>query len=346
MLSQHKKLVAILLIAMFLVSNSFISVARAVSLTDASDTLSTSNISAVATHSISFTTSIALGVNDYFLISLPASSGFGDILETNITCPANTARSAISTSTAKCTATGNVAAGAQAITISGVANPPSPGPQIISAYSYASTTLEMESADMVVAIINNVTMSASVPSTLTFSVGPVASGTVINTATTSRDSATTSIDFGQLQAGTSTTLGQELKVTTNATYGFTVTVEENAPLTSNSGAVIDSFKDGTPPGSPLPWDHPSGTLGATTTYGHMGFTTDDSSLSDGDPFSGGGFTGFSGASAKEVMYSSGPSDGTTPGIGKAQVAYRVEITGLQEAGDYTNVITYIVTPAY
>lgn len=337
---------AILLVALLLVSNSFISVARAVSLTDASDTLSTSNISAVATHSVSFTTSVALGVDDYFLVSLPPSAGFGDILAAAITCPANTTNSAVGTSTAKCTATGAVAAGVQAITIANVANPPTPGPQTIQAFSYASTSILWENADMVVAIISSVTMSASVPSTLTFSIGPVASGTVINTATTSRDSATTTIDFGQLQTGTTTTLGQEIRVTTNATFGFTVTVEQDDVLRSSSGATIDSFKDGAPPGAPIPWEPPSGSIGATSTYGHMGLTTNDSSLSGGNPYAAGGFAGFSGSSTKEIMYNNGPADGSTPSIGLARVAYRVEITGLQEAGDYSNTLTYIVTPAY
>lgn len=338
---------AILTIAAVLcVSNSFISIAQAVSLTNASDTLSTSNISVTATHTINFTTSIPLGTGDYFLVALPGGVGFGDIISTAITCPASTTRSVLSTSTAKCTATAAVPAGAQVITITGIANPPIPGPQTINAFSYASTSLVLESADMVVAIINSVTMSASVPSTLTLSIAPVSTGTVINTATTSGASATTSINFGSLQVGTTTTLGQEIRVTTNATYGFTVTVQENQPLTSATGATIDSFKDGAPPGSPTPWSSPSATLGATSTYGHMGLTTSDSSLSGGNPYANGGFSGFNGSVAKEIMYNNGPADGTTPGVGKAQVAYRVEISALQEAGDYSNIVTYIVTPTY
>lgn len=300
----------------------------------------------MANHTINFTTSIALGVDDYFLITIPATVGFGSITGPAISCPLNTTASAPSTSTAKCTATGIVAAGAQTITISSIANPAVAGPQIINANNYASTTVSREDADMVVAIINNVTMSASVPSTLTFSVSPVATGTVVNNATTTGGSATTSINFGNLQISTSTTMGQELRVTTNATYGFTVTVEQNNNLTANSGATIDSFRDGTPPGAPIPWEPPASTLGATSTYGHMGLTTNDSSLSSGNPYNNGAFTGFSGSSTREVMYSNGPADGSTPGVGKVQVAYRIAITGLQEAGDYTNTITYIATPVY
>jgi len=46
------------------------------------------------------------------------------------------------------------------------------------------------------------------------------------------------------------------------------------------------------------------------------------------------------------MYNGGPSDGTTDHVGVTQVAYSVRITSLQEAGDYTNTLTYICTPTY
>ena len=48
----------------------------------------------------------------------------------------------------------------------------------------------------------------------------------------------------------------------------------------------------------------------------------------------------------EVMYHTGPSDGTTPDKGLTQVAYTAEISTLQEAGDYENTLTYICTPQY
>jgi hypothetical protein len=48
----------------------------------------------------------------------------------------------------------------------------------------------------------------------------------------------------------------------------------------------------------------------------------------------------------EVMYNGSPSDGSTQNVGLAKVAYRVQISALQEAGDYTNTLTYTVTPTY
>jgi hypothetical protein len=46
------------------------------------------------------------------------------------------------------------------------------------------------------------------------------------------------------------------------------------------------------------------------------------------------------------MYHNGPSDGLTADIGTTTVAYTVGITALQEAGDYSNTLTYICTPTY
>ncbi len=349
-MKKHKKLVAMLVITILLVSNTFVSKAKAVSLINASDRLSTSNVGSLANHTITFTSSVALGTGDYFLITIPGSSGFGSIATSSITCPVNSTSSSFATTTARCVATGVVAAGVQTITIANIANPITPGSQTISAFNYASTSVVREDADMVVAIISNVVMSASVPSTLTLTIAPVATNTLINNASTTGASATTSIGFGNLVAGTSSIIGQELRVTTNATYGFTVTAQQNQPLTSAGGSTIDSFATGTPPANPIAWQAPTGILAATSTYGHMGFTVDDSSLSTGNPYNvgtgGDRWMGFTGTTTKEVMYSTGPADGTTQGIGVAKVAFRVQVTGLQEAGDYTNTITYIATPTY
>jgi len=42
----------------------------------------------------------------------------------------------------------------------------------------------------------------------------------------------------------------------------------------------------------------------------------------------------------------GPVNGATVGVGTTTVAYKLAITDLQEAGDYSNTLTYICTPTY
>lgn len=342
-MQTKKKLVAILSIASLLMSGTLINPAKAASLSNASDTLSTSNLNTSATHTVKFNTNQALSVGDYFQVVLPAD--FGDVLQANISCPAGTNPTAQNTETARCTATAGIATGTITISISGVTNPSYAGSQTIIAGSYASGGSAKETANLMVAIIDSVVMNASVPSTLNFVVAPVASGTSINGIVTTNESATTSVNFGTLAVGNSAVMGQELKVTTNATYGYSVTVQQNQALTNAAGATIDSFDNGVVPGAPIAWNNPTGTLGSTATYGHMGFTTDDADLSVRD-FTSSKWFGFSGTSPVEVMYNNGPADGSTQSKGLAKVAYRLHITALQEAGDYTNTLTYIATPSY
>jgi hypothetical protein len=84
------------------------------------------------------------------------------------------------------------------------------------------------------------------------------------------------------------------------------------------------------------------------TYGHLGLTTSDDTMSGGDPdlFAGSKFTGFDGVTPVAVLYHNGPSDGGTDGKGYADVAYEVQISAMQEAGDYSNTLTYICTPQF
>ena len=56
--------------------------------------------------------------------------------------------------------------------------------------------------------------------------------------------------------------------------------------------------------------------------------------------------GLTGTAPLEVMSHNGPVYGGTTGSGLARVAYTIEIKTLQEAGDYSNVLTYVVTPKF
>jgi len=82
------------------------------------------------------------------------------------------------------------------------------------------------------------------------------------------------------------------------------------------------------------------------TYGHFGLTSDDSTLSDSDPFGASLYKGFNNTDPIEVMYNSGPADGLTTDVGTTTVAYTVEINAMQESGDYANTLTYVCTPTY
>ena len=204
-----------------------------------------------------------------------------------------------------------------------------------------------DAADTRIAIISSVTMTAIVDTNLTFTIAGVASSSMINGDTTSTSTSATAIGFGVISVGTSSIAAQDITVATNAFNGFSVTITENQDLTSANGANINAFKDNEAvTGAPVAWTTPAGTLGVTETYGHMGVTSEDSSLPT-DAFGTSLYAGLTATSTRTVLYHNAVADGTTDNIGKTRVGYRVQVTALQEAAvDYNNVITYVCTPIF
>lgn len=202
-------------------------------------------------------------------------------------------------------------------------------------------TSDDDSGSTRVAIVDNVTVTASVDTTFTFTVDGVAGGLTVNGTTTGASSTATTIDFGELVANTASTAAQDLTVVTNAANGFTVTVTSDGQLSSTNGADIDGFRNGNFDSTPVPWESPSATIGAEETYGHWGLTSDDS-----DYFGSGEYVSAS-TTPVEIFAHTGPTDGSTTGEGTTRVGYTAEISALQEAAnDYTATLTYVATPVF
>lgn len=328
-------------------------------ISDAKDTISESNINDTATHVFTFTTGSTTPDTGYIDIDFPAD--FGNVTAGgNIVCSSGTA-SAPDTETARCTAgVGGIAAGALTVTVSNVTNPSSEGVQYIEITNYgAGGTPILERVTVAVYIVRNVWMTARVDSTLNFVVSGLDGGSdTVNGLTCTATSTATSTPFGTLPVGTPVNVCQQLNVTTNADDGFVVTVEEDQELTSDSGSNINSFNNspnGTGSTTAQAWTSPDNDLDMYHTYGHMGLTSDDADLNSlggfnsfasGDTDGALQFAGLNSTDPMEVMQHDGPSDGTTQNVGTARVLYRAEIASLQEAGDYENTLTYIVTPQY
>ena len=323
--------------------------ARAASLTFVSDTLSDSRPGIVADHTVDFTTGVALVATDYIEVVFPGA--FGDVGTS--TCPANTELST-STRTIKCTAIGAVGAGALRLSISDIVNPSATTTYNIDIATKNVANAEIESAQIAVAIMTGVTVTASVPATLTFSITGLNPGVDVNGVSTTGTSTYNEISFGTLTVNATSTIGQQLAVATNADNGYSVTVQQSRNLTSDNGADIDAFVDGQGATSSvgLGWTDPSNNINNPDTFGHFGFTSEDASLSGANDFGTALYKGFDNyltadpVRAIEVMYHNGPSDATSTHIGVTQVAYSVKVTALQEAGDYTNTLTYICTPEF
>lgn len=345
-----------LLSFMSLLSTVITSVSAA-SLTNVSDTLSDAGVSDTATHTIVFVTqnTINSGATGQITVTFDEAGGSFDLNSVSaddITCPTgvNWGTKATSANSITCgNPDGNYNPATTTIVVADIDNPGSTGSyQIDIETSNDGGSTVLDNGSTMVAIVDDVTVSATVEATLTFEIAPTSSATIDGVATTDvgATSSTSSLQFGILSPGASKTLAQQLSVITNAVEGYTVTVQQDGDLQSAAGDDIDTFIDGSA-ATATSWASPSATLGDEDTYGHFGVTYDDDTMSSaGLAYGDGEYRGLDGTNPAEVMYHDGPADGQTADKGKANAAYTIEITNLQEAGDYTNTLTYVCTPTY
>ncbi len=232
-----------------------------------------------------------------------------------------------------------------------IVNPVAEGSYVVSIGGTMTDT-----GDTRVAIIDDVTVTAAVDTIFSFSINGVAGGKTVNddVTTTFASSTATTVPFGIIAPDTPKLMAQELRVDTNALNGFSVSVFADQTLTAGNGATIDPYIDGSELEVPDTWNGPAGTLGLTDTYGHWGLTSDDDvvSSSTAPGLWGSGIANYVGNfinNPVEVFYNNTPVefDQGGMGVGSTTVAYKVEISNLQEAAkDYTATLTYIATPVF
>jgi len=337
--------------------------AKAADMSYIKDTISDSDPSASANHTIEFVSAEGIEAGETIVITFP--SGFDlstigeediDLLEDGVN-EAATGWSVGTTSTAITLTMGTASIATSATTSiligTHATNEGSPDSQIGNhasegAYTVSITAGAAATGETVIVIMSNVDVTASVDTVFTFAVAGVGAGVSVNGETTTGVTSSTSIPFGKLENGTATTSAQMLTVNTNASNGYTVTVQSDGDLQSTTGGIIDNFTNGSDAAAPTAWAVPSGDIGDATTWGHWGVTTDDASMASysGDDFAANEFVAAS-TSARVVMEHTGPAGGTGVGVGTTTVAYKVQITSLQEAGDdYSTTLTYIATPTF
>ena len=342
---------------------------QAAALTNISDTLTDSDLSAVSDHTFAFTTIAALDASDTIVLSFdPTTTAFTvainsaadftsesglDVVTTCDGTPNSQVTVATTTEVVTLTvcALDTIAAGAKTFTIDNnqITNPSSAGSYIVRVTTTNNGATTRDTADTRVAIIDDVTVSASVNTIFNFTIAGVAANTTINgdTATTSTTTSATAINFETLYPGIAEVGAQTLTVETNADNGFTVTVVQDQELTSATGATIENFIDGANTASSSNWQSPAGTLGNLDTYGHIGVTSEDDTLSNSSLIFGTALYAGNINTPREVFYHNGPSDGSTAHIGSTRVGYKIEIDTLQEAAsDYTMQLTYVATPVF
>lgn len=198
-----------------------------------------------------------------------------------------------------------------------------------------------------VAIIEGVTVSATVAETLTFQIANVTPGDCDTTFGDEGDASSvtnTSVDFGDI--GTAFTHGcQDLAIGTNASNGYGVTSQENSWLWSAGNTIIDTGCDG---GAEACTESAGGTWTVSTNEG-FGHACDDitGAVCNTEYASLDHYRRFANISETETpeMLIGNIATPTTV-TEKSRVEYKISIDTLQPAGTYTNIITYIATPNF
>ncbi|HEU4677830.1 MAG TPA: hypothetical protein VFS75_03895, partial [Candidatus Paceibacterota bacterium] len=279
--------------------------AEAASITNASDTLSTSAPGNPANHTIEFTTPNGMAVGETITVTFPTGANefvMGSVGEDDVDILVNGS----SSSTAAAAGAGvwgvtvaggtitfetptdagvasatpiEILIGTNAVTSGAGANQIT-NPSATTSYEIAIGGTMQDSGHVRIAIVDQVTVSASVDTSLTFTVSGVVADQSVNGSptTTATDTTATTLPFGTLDPyGTTEVLAHDLSVSTNAANGYTVTVEQSGDLQSSTGATIDGFIDGNDTTTPSPWQAPAQIISNPDTWGHWGITSSDGS---------------------------------------------------------------------
>ncbi len=179
------------------------------------------------------------------------------------------------------------------------------------------------------------TATTSSPS-LVVSIAGINSGTLVAGVTTTVTSTGTTMGFGSLTVGDGSPniAAQRVTVTTNATGGYTTTVQQDQDLTSSQGDTI-SVVTGTNTSPAI--------FGTGVTNGRFGYHTTDASLCSG---SGTRFSADDTYAKLEITPYEVACNSSAVVNEQSDIVYKLVIGTLQEAGDYQNVLTYITTATY
>jgi hypothetical protein len=352
--------------AVLLASIGYYNIALAANLTGVSDTLSDSDRNVASNHTIAFTVptgSSGVAAGQTITVTFPTgftmnSIAFDDVdlrvagTDQALAATASGATWGVSLAGQVLTitsGTGTVTAG-QAVEIQVGTNATfgtTGNTQVTNhatggSYEFVITAGTSDTGRTRVAIIDNVDVRAIVDTTFTFVIRGTATSTVVDSDTTTGSSSPVMLNYGKLVAGTPEVLAQRLNVTTNARNGFNVTVNTDGTLTSSNGADIDTFSNNTDLATPTAWSSPTNSISDENTWGHWGVTTQDSvGLFDAGEYIAASTT------PRSIFSHTGPADGNTADVGSTTVAYKIQITPLQEAADdYSAILTYVATPTF
>jgi hypothetical protein len=216
--------------------------------------------------------------------------------------------------------------------------------------SHGSDNSIIESSTISVAMLEGILVSATVDNTISFDIDAVAIGTTVCGEPADVLTTVTSVPFGTVtDALNFIDAGHLLTISTNADYGYILYAQENDEMGRDGGIspiIPDYSCAGCSHTTAFNWT-------SNTTYG-LGYSMDDVSgtdayfeYNDAGTFDAKQFpneaeaTGQYDDSGAQVMSNTGPVTGSS-----AYVCYRLNISGVQEAGYYYNKIKYTVVPRF
>ena len=171
-------------------------------------------------------------------------------------------------------------------------------------------------------------------STLELTISGVSSGQSLEGVVTDINTTAGEVAFGELAFGGQYEGAQQLKVTTNTEKGYQLYVYERNDMVSGSGDAIQPIS---------PTNETPGAWTIGTNPSGFGYHTGDTTLSGGNPsrFLDSGMYARFETDMKEVGYNPLPASDDT-----INMVYKLEVTALQEAGDYESNIVYVIVPSY
>lgn len=230
----------------------------------------------------------------------------------------------------------------------------------------ASDYAVVDSVDIKVVLIEAVRVTATVESSLSFTIAGRSSGSTSCGQAANITTTVYSVPFGSLSAANTFTNGaHDLEVSTNAADGYSVTVGANDQMglagvacTGDVGEANNCIQD-TICDSPA-CDHTSTNVNDWETAGNngLGYSLESSDGNNnaeweydgtsgncdgtGEDFCAAQFADSEdGQTGQQIMSDNGPVDSEN-----IYICYRISISGTQPAGNYYNTLTYIATPQF
>jgi len=171
--------------------------------------------------------------------------------------------------------------------------------------------------------------------TLNVVVAGIDNGSTTEGVVTTGTSTATTIPFGKLVIGATSTLAQRITVSTNAPRGYTTYVRE-------MDALLNEFNDAIPGvvatnSQPVAWNSTC----LPSAKGCFGYHAGDDSLENSTRFLPDDTWAQLATTSREIMYNSGPVEGDTNDI-----IYRLFIRQTQQSGNYSTAVIYTVIPTF